>query len=126
MPKFIVSVREVHVQPYEVEAQDKEAAIKVVRDGGGDIDDGAFEYSHTLDPEFWTVEEVPVDLDEQEQVDNYERQLKAARLVLNNPGSGKLWKAYEVWCEGLELDPADADNEARFKELEKKIKEGAS
>ena len=58
MPKFIVSVREVHVQPYEVEAKDKEAAIKVVRDGGGDVED-AFEYSHTLDPEFWTVEEVP-------------------------------------------------------------------
>lgn len=119
MPKFIVSVREVHVQPYEVEAQDKEAAIKVVRDGGGEIDDGAFEYSHTLHPEFWTVEEVP-----QAEVDEWE--LKTARTALEaNAGLAKLWKAYEVWCERLGLDPADADNEARFKEFEKKIMEGA-
>lgn len=53
--RFIVEVREVHVQPYEVEANSKEQAIEVVKEGGGEIIENALEYSHTLDSEYWTV-----------------------------------------------------------------------
>jgi len=34
MKRFIVEVREVHVQPFEVEANSKEEAIEIIRDGG--------------------------------------------------------------------------------------------
>ena len=54
---FIVSVREVHVQPYRVAAETPEEAVRLVADGGGDALDAGFEYSHTLDPDTWTVEE---------------------------------------------------------------------
>ncbi len=57
MPKYIVCVREVHIQMVEVEADSEESAKKAVQDGGGDFLDNALEYSHTLDPETWTVEE---------------------------------------------------------------------
>lgn len=58
LKKFKVVVREVHTQEYTVEAENKEAAIKVVLDGGGKIDESAFEYSHTLPPNTWTAEEI--------------------------------------------------------------------
>jgi len=54
MPKFIVEVREVWVQPVEIEAETEEEAIKRVADAEGDWD-GQAEYSHTLDPETWTI-----------------------------------------------------------------------
>ncbi len=127
MPMFIVSVKEVHVQPYEVEAPDKDAAIKVVQNGGNRPDDVAFppEYSHTLDPEFWTVEEVPEEVtqaDLDEQVDIYERQLRVARLAFA-VHTGKAWRAYKTWCLELGLDSTDSKNETRFAEIEKKIRE---
>lgn len=54
---YRVEVREVHVQAYVVEANSKvEAKIKV-EGGGGEIDEAHFVYSHTLDPDTWTVEE---------------------------------------------------------------------
>jgi hypothetical protein len=56
MKNFIVSVREVHIQPYYVEAEDERDAIERVMNGEGDIMDCNFEYSHSLDPETWTVE----------------------------------------------------------------------
>jgi hypothetical protein len=56
MNKFIVSVREVHVQGYRVNADDEESAKDVVRAGGGDLLEERFEYSHTLDSETWSVE----------------------------------------------------------------------
>ena len=58
--KYIVEVREVHIQPYEVEADSPEQAIQNVKDGEEDkiaMIESGFEYSHTLDSEFWTVEE---------------------------------------------------------------------
>ena len=58
MKMFEVKVREVHVQPYSIEAKTKEEAIAIVQAGGGEIIEGGFEYSHTLDSENWTVEEV--------------------------------------------------------------------
>ena len=56
MLKFIVEVREVHIQGYEIEAETEEQAKDLIREGNGDLIDGHFEYSHTLDSEFWTVE----------------------------------------------------------------------
>lgn len=58
MKKFTVQVREVHIQPYEIEAKDEQEAIAIVQAGGGEIIEGGFEYSHTLDSGDWTVEEV--------------------------------------------------------------------
>ena len=55
--KFIVEVREVHVQPFKVEADSKAEAIETVKEGGGEIIENAFKYSHTLDSEYWTAEE---------------------------------------------------------------------
>lgn len=56
MTKFRVIVREVHVQGYFVEAITPEIAKEVVRAGGGELIEAHFEYSHTLDPDVWTVE----------------------------------------------------------------------
>jgi hypothetical protein len=56
MDRFIVSVREVHVQGYQVEAKDAGDAISKVINGEGDLMESYFEYSHTLDPETWIVE----------------------------------------------------------------------
>lgn len=52
--KYDVQVREVHVQHMIVEAGSPEEAVKKVRDGDGDQAD--IEYSHTLEPDTWTVE----------------------------------------------------------------------
>jgi len=57
MPKFIVGVREVHIQMMEVSAESKEEAIAAVQAGDGDILDDTLEYSHTLDSDLWTAEE---------------------------------------------------------------------
>lgn len=54
---FIVYVREVHIQPYRVLAETPKEAIRLVSDGDGEILDCCLEYSHTLDPDTWTLEE---------------------------------------------------------------------
>lgn len=56
MSKFVVFMREVYVQGYEVDANDEKEAIEKVRDGDGELLEDHFEYSHTLDSETWTVE----------------------------------------------------------------------
>jgi len=53
---FIVNVREVYIQPYRVLAKTAEEAIGLVKEGEGEIMEGSLEYSHTLEPECWTVE----------------------------------------------------------------------
>lgn len=58
MTKYFVYVREVHVQTVEVEAKDEDEAIDKVKDGEGEYLDDALEYSHCLDADTWTVEEV--------------------------------------------------------------------
>jgi hypothetical protein len=55
METFIVFVREVHIQPVTIEADTPEDAIQRVADGQGHADYDMLEYSHTLDPETWTV-----------------------------------------------------------------------
>lgn len=57
MPKFNVMVREVHVSHRHVNAEGKEEAIEKVANCD-ENDEVYLEYSHTLDSETWTVEEV--------------------------------------------------------------------
>jgi hypothetical protein len=55
--KYTVAVREVHIQLVEVEAESaSEAKIRVAK-GEGDFLDNSLEYSHSLDPDTWTVDE---------------------------------------------------------------------
>ena len=58
MPKFNVLVAELHYSFREVEAKDEEDAKRQIVDGETDGDEVFLEYSHTLDPEHWKVEEV--------------------------------------------------------------------
>jgi hypothetical protein len=58
MDKFVVCVREVYIQGYAVDAMDEGEAISKVVDGEGDPVGLLPQYSHTLDPETWTVERV--------------------------------------------------------------------
>lgn len=52
--RFLVGVREVHVSTMEIEAESPEEAMRLVKDGAGR--EVMCEYSHTLDPDLWTVE----------------------------------------------------------------------
>ena len=54
--KYIVNVREVHIQMVEIEAATEEEALDKVRGGEGNYID-PLEYSHTLDSDHWTVDE---------------------------------------------------------------------
>jgi hypothetical protein len=56
--RYIVTVREVHTQMVQVDAVDPDDAKAVVRSGGGEYLDNTLEYSHTLDCDTWTVEQV--------------------------------------------------------------------
>lgn len=56
--KYIVLVREVHISPVEIEAKNADEAIDLVREGEGETIYEALEYSHTMDFDTWTVEEV--------------------------------------------------------------------
>lgn len=58
MPRYVVGVREVHVQPIVIEAPSKHRALDLVEDGQGEPIDDALEYSHTLPRQNWTVEEI--------------------------------------------------------------------
>jgi hypothetical protein len=53
MPRYRVYVREVHIQPYVVEASSPLEAIENCFEG--DLEDG-LEYSHTLEQETFTVD----------------------------------------------------------------------
>lgn len=54
--KFIVMVREVHVQMVEVEANSEADAIERVNRGEGSTLDNTLEFSHRLNTETWTAE----------------------------------------------------------------------
>jgi hypothetical protein len=58
VPRYIITVREVHTQIVQVDAANAVAAMEAVRDGGGQYLDNTLEYSHTLDPDTWTVEQI--------------------------------------------------------------------
>jgi hypothetical protein len=59
MKKFIVGVEEVYITNVEVMAETYEEAIELAESliAAGEEDLEAPEYSHTLDPEMWTVSE---------------------------------------------------------------------
>lgn len=56
MPKFNVLIREVHISVREIEAESAEEALRTIADGEEDGEEVMCEYSHTLDPDTWTVE----------------------------------------------------------------------
>ena len=49
MKKYIVYAREVHIQPYRVEAESKTDAIAGVLNGHGEFIEEKGEFSHLLD-----------------------------------------------------------------------------
>lgn len=53
---FNVGIREVHVTTFEIEAESPEAAMEIAKQRKGR--EVMSEYSHTLDPETWTVEKI--------------------------------------------------------------------
>ena len=55
MPKYHVGIREVYVSTREVEADSKEEALEKA----GGSNEVIHEYSHALNKDYWTVEEVP-------------------------------------------------------------------
>lgn len=59
--KYIVGVREVHVQYVSVEADSIEEAIAKAEDGCEGDETLQLEYSHTMDSDSWSVEEVKKD-----------------------------------------------------------------
>jgi len=56
MKKYYVLVSEVHVSTMEIEAETPEEALEKVAEGEGD--EIICEYSYTLEPDSWKVEEV--------------------------------------------------------------------
>lgn len=54
MPIYNVLVREVHISHMKVTADDEKQAVEKVKKGAGE--ECTLEYSHTLDPEYWSVE----------------------------------------------------------------------
>ncbi len=52
---YCVLVREVHVSTMEIEAANPIEAIQKVKDGQGE--EVICEYSHTLDPDTWSVDD---------------------------------------------------------------------
>lgn len=54
MKKYWVAIREVHVSHREVEAESREEAMELAEDA----EESFLEYSHTMDREHWTVEEM--------------------------------------------------------------------
>ena len=56
--EFHVLIREVHVSCRLVEASSPEEAIALAKEGNHDLEELFLEYSHTLDADSWTVEEV--------------------------------------------------------------------
>ena len=57
MNAYIVTIEEVHKQHIKVFADSEEEAINRVEDGEGE-EDGAPEYSYTLDKDTWQAEEI--------------------------------------------------------------------
>lgn len=54
--KYSVWVAEVWYQRVDIEAENREEAIKLVQQGDGDYEDDDFDYSHTVD-DGWRIEE---------------------------------------------------------------------
>ncbi len=57
MPEFTILVREVWIQPVKVRADTLREAIQKVENSKGENIESGFEFSHSLEPEFWTAED---------------------------------------------------------------------
>jgi hypothetical protein len=57
MRKYLVGVREVHIQTIEILATSEKEAIRKVAEGNDNQEEISLDYSHTLDEAAWTVEE---------------------------------------------------------------------
>lgn len=58
MPRFDITVREVWNQTFIVHAENREEAIKAMKDCGGETMDGSFEFNRMLDDsDDWDVVE---------------------------------------------------------------------
>lgn len=55
MPRYYIGIREVHVSHRLVQAENANQAVELA----GDTPEEFLEYSHTLDKETWTTEEIP-------------------------------------------------------------------
>ena len=58
MKKYCIGVREVWIQLVTIEAESEVEAIDAIAGGDGEQAEEGIEYSHTLDPETWTVEKL--------------------------------------------------------------------
>jgi len=56
METYYVNIREVWIQPVEIEADSPEEALAMVSNGGGLYVDNGLEYSDTLDNDKWSVD----------------------------------------------------------------------
>jgi hypothetical protein len=59
MKKYNVAVREVHISHREVEVPDDASREEILK-AAEDFEDDYLEYSHTLDSEYTTIEEIPL------------------------------------------------------------------
>ncbi len=57
MKEFTIMVREVWIQPVKVKANTLREAIQKVENSEGENIESGFEFSHSLEPEFWTAED---------------------------------------------------------------------
>lgn len=57
MPRFIVSVKEVYIQPVSIEAESVEDALRKVKDGDGEYLEDQHEYCYSLPFDEWNVYE---------------------------------------------------------------------
>ena len=59
MKKYIIYIREVHLVPVEVEANNVSEAMNAANDklASGDVDYDLLEYDYTLDTDQWSYEE---------------------------------------------------------------------
>ena len=72
---FYVGIREVHVSTRKIKAPNGPEALRRYVDGEDEGDEVMCEYSHTLDPETFTVEPAPRDdYNDDETLDFYDSQ----------------------------------------------------
>lgn len=64
MKKYNVAVREVYISHREVEVPDGTSLEEILK-AAEDFEDDYLEYSHTLDSEYTTIEEIPLSNDAQ-------------------------------------------------------------
>lgn len=55
---YIVSVKEVYIESLKVKASSKKEAIKKIENGEGEFINDSLQFSHTLSPRNWTVQQI--------------------------------------------------------------------